>query len=81
MPKDAVKYTMKKHSVTIKGHRTSYSLESVFQSELETIAARDNVSLARLITKIDTSRKEGENLSSALRVFVFTDLKSSLGKQ
>lgn len=72
---------MKKHSVTIKGHRTSYSLESIFQSELENIATRDNVSLARLITRIDTSRKEGENLSSALRIFILIDLKSRLGEQ
>lgn len=69
---------MKKHSITIKGHRTSYSLEEVFQAELEIISQKENISLARLITRIDKKRSEGENLSSALRIFILTDLKNRL---
>lgn len=72
------KKSMKKHSITIKGHRTSYSLEDLFQTELEIISHREDISLARLITRIDTKRIEGENLSSALRIFIFSDLKSQL---
>lgn len=68
---------MKKHSITIKGHRTSYSLEEAFQSELEAIAKRENISLARLITRIDTKRGEGENLSSALRIFILATVKNT----
>lgn len=66
---------MNKYSVTINGHRTSYSLEQEFQIELEAIAAKLGVSLARLITKIDNSRSEGSNLSSALRLFVLREIK------
>lgn len=69
---------MKKHSITIKGHRTSYSLEEVFQEELETISQRENISLARLITRIDKTRGEGENLSSALRIYILKNLKNRL---
>lgn len=69
---------MKKHSITIKGHRTSYSLEEAFQVELETIANDEKISMARLITRIDTKRGEGENLSSALRIFILSNLKNKL---
>lgn len=69
---------MKKHSISIKGHRTSYSLEEAFQSELEIISTREDISMARLITRIDKNRVEGENLSSALRIFILSDLKSRL---
>lgn len=67
---------MKKHSITIKGHRTSYSLEEAFHRELEVIAKRENISMARLITRIDKNRIEGENLSSALRIFILFDFKN-----
>lgn len=61
---------VRKHSVTIRGHRTSFSLEDAFFIELEAIAARRSVPLAALIAEIDAARPRSTNLSSALRLYV-----------
>lgn len=66
-----------KHSVSIKGHPTSFSLEDEFYTELKRIAASNKQSLASLITKIDRERSPGQNLSSAIRVFVLNDVKAA----
>jgi predicted DNA-binding ribbon-helix-helix protein len=66
-----------KHSATLHGHRTSFSLEDEFWSELKTIAKAKGMSLAGLITDIDDQRTSGSNLSSALRVYVLSYLKQS----
>ncbi len=60
--------TVKKRSVEIAGHRTSLSLEEAFWRALKRIAARDGVSINRLIERID--RERTGNLSSAVRVYV-----------
>jgi len=60
---------MKKRSVTLKGHRTSISLEPEFWSGLEAIAAKRRISVQKLVEEIDLGRGNA-NLSSALRVFV-----------
>ena len=69
---------MNKRSVSIRGHRTSFSLEDEFWNELKAIAARREISTAQLVTQVDLRRSEEENLSSALRLFVLRDLKSRL---
>ena len=61
---------VRKRSVTVNGHRTSYSIETPFQDALKTIADQDGVSLATLITRIDAERPRDANLSSALRLYV-----------
>lgn len=61
---------VRKRSVTIRGHRTSYSLEDAFQDELENIASARSMPLAALIARIDEGRPRDTNLSSALRLFV-----------
>jgi len=61
---------VRKHSVTIRGHRTSFSLEDAFFIELEAIAARLCIPLAALIAEIDAARPRSTNLSSALRLYV-----------
>jgi predicted DNA-binding ribbon-helix-helix protein len=61
---------IRKRSVTIRGHRTSYSLEDAFQDELENIASARSMPLAALIAEIDETRARDTNLSSALRLFV-----------
>ncbi|MGB3502218.1 MAG: ribbon-helix-helix domain-containing protein [Mesorhizobium sp.] len=66
-----------KRSVAIRGHRTSFSLEAEFFTELEAIAGRRGISLAALVAEIDESRDRDSNLSSALRVFV---LRQALAK-
>lgn len=65
--------TVVKRSVSIRGHRTSFSLEAEFFAELEATARRRNVSLAALVGEIDGQRPADSNLSSALRVFVLRE--------
>ncbi len=61
---------VKKRSVSINGHRTSYSIEDEFQIGLQDIANLRGVSTAKIIAEIDSvSRREG-GLSSAIRVYV-----------
>ena len=66
-----------KRSVSIAGHRTSISLEEPFWASLREIAERDKISIQALIGRIDAERGE-QNLSSAIRVFVLTDLRHRL---
>ena len=65
---------MRKHSVVIAGHGTSVSLEAPFWDALKDIAKARGLSLNRLITEIDENR--GENLSSAIRVYVLAWISS-----
>lgn len=58
-----------KRSFTIAGHRTSISLEAAFWDALKAIAAAEQVPVARLIARIDSTRGTG-GLSSAVRVWV-----------
>ena len=58
-----------KRSVTIKGHRTSVSLEDAFWRQLRDAAERRGQSLSSLIAEIDAARGAA-NLSSSIRVFV-----------
>ncbi|OWV76946.1 aryl-sulfate sulfotransferase [Rhizobium sp. R339] len=66
---------IRKHSATLHGHRTSFSLEDEFWSELKTIAASRAMPLAALISEIDDTRPADSNLSSALRLHVLAWLK------
>jgi predicted DNA-binding ribbon-helix-helix protein len=66
---------VRKRSVTIRGHRTSYSLENAFQDELEKIATARSMPLAALIAEIDEGRARDTNLSSALRLFVLETVR------
>ena len=59
----------RKRSLTIAGHRTSVSLEEPFWEALKDIAATEGLTLAALIAAVD-GRREGVNLSSALRLHV-----------
>ena len=64
---------MKKRSLSIRGHRTSLSLEDGFWEELAAIAAERGQSVAALITEIDRTRTGG--LSSAVRLFILEALR------
>lgn len=66
---------VRKHSVTIRGHRTSFSLERPFLDELRVIAATRGITLAALIAEVDGERPREANLSSALRIFVLDQVK------
>jgi predicted DNA-binding ribbon-helix-helix protein len=62
--------TVEKRSVTIRGHRTSFSLEQPFYDDLIVIATERSLSLAALVAEIDETRSRDANLSSALRLYV-----------
>jgi predicted DNA-binding ribbon-helix-helix protein len=66
---------IRKRSITLHGHRTSFSVEDAFLDELKTLAARRGLSFAGLIAEIDEARPLDSNLSSALRLFVLRELK------
>ena len=60
-----------KKSFTIGNHRTSISLEPEFWDALEIIAKDQNVSLSKLILKIDNEKpKDYINLASYIRIWV-----------
>lgn len=70
-----------KRSVSIRGHRTSYSLEKPFYDDLLAIAARREMTLAGLVAEVDANRPRDANLSSALRLFVLEQAKlGTLGR-
>lgn len=60
---------MKKVSINIDGHQTSFTLEEEFLNALKNIAKEEGFSMKRMVTEIDLNRGE-KNLSSAIRVFV-----------
>jgi len=66
--------SLRKRSVRIAGHATSFSLEDAFWRDLQTIARRRNLSINALVSSIDAAR--AGNLSSALRVFVLECYRS-----
>ena len=70
---------VRKRSVSIRGHRTSYSLEQPFLDVLTEIAAARAVPLAALIAEIDENRPREANLSSALRLFVLDWVRRKAG--
>ncbi|BCM20429.1 ribbon-helix-helix domain-containing protein [Mesorhizobium sp. J8] len=70
---------VEKRSVTIRGHRTSFSLEQPFYDDLIAIAAQRSLSLAALVAEIDETRTRDANLSSALRLYVLAWAKRSAG--
>lgn len=58
-----------KHSLTLRGHRTSVSLEPEFWAAFRAIAAERSVPLNQLASEIDAARRAEEGLASAIRVF------------
>lgn len=68
-----------KRSVSIRGHRTSISLERAFFEELSAIAGTRGMALAALVAEIDDARPKETNLSSALRLHVLQWVKAHGG--
>lgn len=65
-----------KRSFSIRGHRTSISLEAPFWEALRAAAARERISLAALVARIDETRGAA-GLSSAVRVWILDDVRSA----
>lgn len=58
---------LRKRSINLSGHATSLALEPEFWAALEAAAAREGLTLAALIARIDAGRG-GRPLASACRV-------------
>jgi len=59
-----------KRSLTLKGHRTSVTLEDEFWRAFRDIAADKGRALNDLASEIDAERDADTGLASAIRVFV-----------
>jgi len=69
-----------KHSLTLKGHRTSVSLESEFWLAFREIAKKQGQPINVLAAQIDEARGMDAGLASAIRIFVlkyYRDLSDS----
>lgn len=62
-----------KHSLTLKGHRTSVSLEPEFWAAFRRLAAEEGRPINDLAAEIDAAR-DGRGLASAIRVYVLERL-------
>lgn len=60
-----------KHSLTLRGHRTSVSLEPDFWNGLRAIATARGIGINALVTEIDETRLADTGLATAIRLFVF----------
>jgi predicted DNA-binding ribbon-helix-helix protein len=69
-----------KHSLTLRGHRTSVSLEPEFWQAFREAAARRGLALNALAAEIDEARGD-IGLASAIRLFVLADLKADLARR
>ncbi len=59
-----------KHSLTLRGHRTSVSLETRFWKAFLEIAAREGKTINGLAADIDEARAPETGLATAIRDFV-----------
>ncbi|WP_298674762.1 ribbon-helix-helix domain-containing protein [uncultured Lentibacter sp.] len=64
-----------KRSLTLRGHRTSVSLEDEFWRAFRMIAARKNKPINELAAEIDDARGVKSGLASAIRLYVLADLQ------
>lgn len=67
-----------KHSLTLRGHRTSVSLEDEFWHAFRKIAADHGRSINDLAANIDAARGIETGLASAIRLFVLKELQGKL---
>lgn len=65
-----------KHSLTLRGHRTSVSLEPAFWQAFRRIAAARGLSINQLASEIDEAREPGEGLASSIRVYCVEALRT-----
>jgi predicted DNA-binding ribbon-helix-helix protein len=65
-----------KHSLTLRGHRTSVTLEPEFWQAFRDIAADKDIAINVLAAQIDASREADVGLASAIRVYVLLYYRS-----
>ncbi len=69
----------KKRSLTLRGHRTSVSLEEPFWHEFRRLAKENGLSVNELAAQVDAARGMKSGLASAMRVYVLEALRSRAG--
>src|SRR5882757_4544699 len=70
-----MKSAIAKRSIVLNQHKTSISLEDDFWNCLRAIADEKKMKLTTLLLQIDKDRNNA-NLSSAIRVFVFNEMRA-----
>ena len=65
-----------KRSLTLRGHRTSVSLEDAFWRTFREIARAEGKAINELASEIDADRGTDVGLASAIRVFVLQRVKA-----
>ena len=65
-----------KRSLTLKGHRTSVSLEDEFWAEFQRISTEKSIPINALAAEIDVNRTADIGLASAIRLFVLATIKA-----
>jgi predicted DNA-binding ribbon-helix-helix protein len=68
-----------KHSLTLRGHRTSVTLEPAFWQAFRAIAAEKDMAINVLAAQIDASRDPETGLASAIRVYVLEHYRKAAG--
>lgn len=68
-----------KHSLTLRGHRTSVSLEAPFWDAFREIARAEGKGLNELAAEIDEARGVSAGLASAIRVYVLDHFRATSG--
>ena len=71
----------KKRSLTLKGHRTSVSLEDEFWQAFRDIATKRDLPINVLAAEIDKARGLDTGLASAIRLFVLEYYQQALKGQ
>tara|TARA_R110000737_G_scaffold324768_1_gene337793 strand:+ start:524 stop:754 length:231 start_codon:yes stop_codon:yes gene_type:complete len=71
----------KKRSLTLRGHRTSVSLEDAFWQEFRRIAADKDIAINAMAAEIDAKRELDVGLASAIRLFVLEDLRAKVAAE
>ena len=66
-----------KHSLTLKGHRTSVSLEPEFWQAFQDLAQARGLSVNQLAAEIDRARDD-QGLATAMRLAILRDLQARL---
>ncbi|NPD19149.1 ribbon-helix-helix domain-containing protein [Alterinioella nitratireducens] len=65
-----------KRSLTLRGHRTSVSLEEAFWQEFRAIADEKHLSINELAALVDVERGVESGLASAIRVYILREVKA-----
>lgn len=65
-----------KRSLTLRGHRTSVSLEAAFWDEFRRLAAAEGRSTNAIAAELDEARRPPGSLASAIRLYVLAALRA-----